>query len=132
MHLICSHTHLYLQSYMCIYICVYVYIYAWHAFDVKWGVWGWHLQCLYALHCIKGAISQRLNVVIVKRQQAEAVQIAKGILAYAGDFIGIQQEKLQWCKSFKYAWGQILYFIAIEHARKKNKRTEKTLKNLYM
>lgn len=87
-----------------------------------------HLQCLYALHRIEGAISQRLNVVIVKRQQAEAVQIAKGILAYTGDFIGIQQEKLQWCKSFKYAWGQILYFIAIEHAKKMREREKRTNK----
>lgn len=73
-----------------------------------WGVWGlgaWYLHCFDALHGVECAISQRLNVVVVQREQAEAVQVAEGILAYAGDLVGIQQQQLQRAESFEHARG---------------------------
>lgn len=65
----------------------------------------WYLHCFDALHGVECAISQRLNVVVVQREQAEAVQVAEGILAYAGDLVGIQQQQLQRAESFEHARG---------------------------
>lgn len=95
------------------------------------GVWGvglgaWYLHRFDALHGVECPISQRLNVVVVKWEQTEAVQVAEGILAYAGDLVGIQQQQLQRAKSFEYARGQILYFIAIQHAVSEKTELKKT------
>lgn len=65
----------------------------------------WYLHRFDALHGVECAISQRLNVVVVQREQAEAVQVAEGILAYAGDLVGIQQQQLQRAESFEHARG---------------------------
>lgn len=69
------------------------------------GLGAWYLHCFDALHGVECAISQRLNVVVVQREQAEAVQVAEGILAYAGDLVGIQQQQLQRAESFEHARG---------------------------
>lgn len=69
------------------------------------GGGAWYLHCFDALHGVECAISQRLNVVVVQREQAKAVQVAEGILAYAGDLVGIQQQQLQRAESFEHARG---------------------------
>lgn len=88
------------------------------------GQGAWYLHRFDALHGVECAISQRLYVVVVKWEQTEAMQVAEGILAYAGDLVGIQKQQLQRAESFEYARGQILYFIAIQHAA--SKREKKT------
>lgn len=85
----------------------------------------WYLHRFDALHGVECAISQRLYVVVVEREQTEAMQVAEGILAYAGDLVGIQQQQLQRAKSFEYARGQILYFIAIQHTESDKNKSKK-------
>lgn len=48
-------------------------------------------QCLNFFHRIEGSFSQRLNAVVIKRQQADGNQISEGIFSYAGNFVCIQQ-----------------------------------------
>lgn len=64
-----------------------------------------YLHRFDALHGVECAISQRLDVVVVQREQAQAMEVAEGILAYARDLVGVQQEQLQRAKSFEHARG---------------------------
>lgn len=64
-----------------------------------------YLHRFDALHSVECAISKGLDVVVVEGEQAEAVQVAEGILAYARDFVGVQKQQLQRSQSFEHARG---------------------------
>lgn len=64
-----------------------------------------YLHRFDALHGVECAISQRLDVVVVQGEQAQTVQVAEGILAYARDLVGVQQQQLQRAESFEHARG---------------------------
>lgn len=48
-----------------------------------------YLQCLNAFHRLECSISQRLNIVVIQRQQTKTMQIFKWIFPYARYFICI-------------------------------------------
>lgn len=54
-----------------------------------------YLQRLDALERVEGTVGQRLNVVIVERQQAQIMQILESIPSHATDFVRVQQQQLE-------------------------------------
>lgn len=53
------------------------------------------LQSLDALERVERAVGQRLDVVIVQREQAQILQILEGVLPHAGYLVRVQQQQLQ-------------------------------------
>lgn len=75
-----------------------------------------YLQCLDALHRVERAVRQRLDVVVVQRQQTEAVQVAERVLADARDLVGVQQQQLQRRQAAEHVGGQVFDLVAVQDA----------------
>lgn len=48
-------------------------------------------QGLYGSERREGALCQRLDLVVVERQQREVLQVLEGVGAHAVDLVGVQQ-----------------------------------------
>jgi hypothetical protein len=75
------------------------------------------LQRLNLLECIERAVGERLDIVVVQREQAQAGQILERVLADARDLVGVEQQQLQRCQSLEHTGRQLLDLVAVENQR---------------